>query len=145
MPFIILSSGQSGFSDIPGGRVIHAGSSRCWPLVSTSPQQRGIIRDQRFPAVAERNAHEGNGNRSQLRVPEVWRYDGQRMTMYQLQPEGRYRACETSLSFPGLQPADVERFIEMGRTTAKRQWAWAIREWVRNELIPRRNPAGPPG
>jgi Uma2 family endonuclease len=81
---------------------------------------------------------------AELRVPEVWRYDGQRLTMYQLQPDGRYRACETSLSFPGLQPADVERFVEMGRTTAKRQWSRAIREWVRNELIPRRNPGGLP-
>src|SRR5262249_18217718 len=82
---------------------------------------------------------------AELRVPEVWRYDGPRLTMYQLQPDGQYRPCETSLSFPGLHPADVERFLEMGRTMAKRQWARAIGDWVRNELIPRRNPGGPQG
>jgi Uma2 family endonuclease len=81
---------------------------------------------------------------AELRVPEVWRYDGQRVTMYRLQPDHRYQACETSLSFPGLRPADVERFLELGRTTAKRAWSRAIREWVRNELIPRRNLGGPP-
>jgi Uma2 family endonuclease len=75
---------------------------------------------------------------AELRVPEVWRYDGRTLTMFQLQPDGQYRPCETSLSFPGLRPADVERFVESGRTTAKRQWTREIREWVRNELIPRR-------
>jgi Uma2 family endonuclease len=76
---------------------------------------------------------------AELRVPEVWRYDGQRLTIYQLQPDGRYRPCETSLSFPGLRPADVERFIELGQTTDKPRWARELRDWVRNELIPRRN------
>ena len=76
---------------------------------------------------------------AELRVPEVWRYDGRTLTMYQLQADGSYRPCETSLSFPGLRPADVERFLELGRTMPKRQWARAIREWVRAELIPRRH------
>lgn len=73
-----------------------------------------------------------------LRVPEVWRYDGRRLTMYRLQVEGTYQPCETSLRFPGLRPADVERFIERGRTTPKRQWAREIRDFMRAELIPRR-------
>jgi Uma2 family endonuclease len=76
---------------------------------------------------------------AELRVPELWRYDGRSMMMYQLQADHRYRQCETSLSFPALRPDDVARFIELGRTTAKRQWARAIRDWVRDELIPRRN------
>jgi Uma2 family endonuclease len=80
---------------------------------------------------------------AELRVPEVWRYDGRSLTMYQLQADGRYQPCPTSLSFPGLRPADVERFLELGRTTAKRQWARDIRAWVRDELIPRRNAAAP--
>lgn len=76
---------------------------------------------------------------AELRVPELWRYDGSRATIYRLDTDGRYRACETSLSFPGLRPADVERFIERGRTTPKRQWAREIRDFVRAELIPRRD------
>ena len=74
-----------------------------------------------------------------LRVPEVWRYDGRRVTMYRLDADGTYRACETSPSFPGLRPSDVERFIERGQTTPKRQWAREIRDFVRAELIPRRD------
>jgi Uma2 family endonuclease len=79
---------------------------------------------------------------AELRVPEVWRYDGQRLTIYQLQPNGRYRARPTSLSFPGLRPADVERFLERGLTTPKLQWSREIRDWVRNELVPRREAGG---
>jgi Uma2 family endonuclease len=72
---------------------------------------------------------------SELRVPEVWRFDGQTLTMYQLQPEGAYRPCETSRCIPGLRPADVERFLELGRTTDKIRWACELRDWVRNELV----------
>jgi Uma2 family endonuclease len=81
---------------------------------------------------------------AELRVPEVWRYDGQRLTMYQLQPDGRYRQCETSLSFPGLRPADVERFLDLGRAIDKLRWSREIREWVRNELVRRRTVHEPP-
>jgi Uma2 family endonuclease len=72
-----------------------------------------------------------------LRVPEVWRYDGRTMTMAGLDPDGRYRPLESSLSFPGLRPADVERFIDLGRSTDKLRWARELRVWVRNDLIPR--------
>jgi Uma2 family endonuclease len=74
-----------------------------------------------------------------LCVPELWRYDGSRLTMYRLDADGEYQPCETSLSFPGLRPADVERFIQRGRTTPKRQWAREIRDFVRAELIPHRD------
>ena len=41
-----------------------------------------------------------------------------------------------------LRPADVERFVELGRTTDKLLWARELRDWVRNELIPRRDHGG---
>ena len=76
-----------------------------------------------------------------LGVPEVWRYDGSTLTMLRLQADGRYQPFETSRSFPGLRPADVERYLELGRTTDKLRWARELREWVRRELIPRADPA----
>src|SRR5438445_9779024 len=36
---------------------------------------------------------------SKLRVPEVWRYDGRAVRMYQLQAAGQYRPCESSHCF----------------------------------------------
>jgi Uma2 family endonuclease len=73
-----------------------------------------------------------------LGVPEVWRYDGRSMTFYQLGPDRKYYETDESLSFPGLRPADVLRFIEMGSSMDKLRWAGELRDWVRNELLPRR-------
>lgn len=74
---------------------------------------------------------------AELRVPEVWRFDGQTLTMHQLQADGLYQPSEVSRSFPGLRPTDVERFLELGRTTDKIRWARELRDWVRDELVPR--------
>jgi Uma2 family endonuclease len=76
-----------------------------------------------------------------LRVPEVWRYDGRVVTMFQLRPEGQYQGIDESLSFPGLRPADVLRFIELGSTMDKLRRARELRDWVRNELVPRKTSA----
>ena len=81
---------------------------------------------------------------AELGVPEVWRYDGRTVVICHLGADGQYQAHETSRSFPGLRPADVERFIELGRTTDKLRWARELRAWVRAELIPRRGQGGPP-
>lgn len=73
-----------------------------------------------------------------LKVPEVWRYDGRSVRFFQLGPEGQYHKSDESASFPGLRPADVLRFIEMGFTMDKLQWARELRDWVRDELVPRK-------
>ena len=74
-----------------------------------------------------------------LGVPEIWRYDGEAVVFSQLQPGGGYLPSASSSVFRGLQPADAAHFIELGRTTDKIRWARALRDWVRDELIPRRN------
>ncbi|MEO6810688.1 MAG: Uma2 family endonuclease [Isosphaeraceae bacterium] len=79
---------------------------------------------------------------AELGVPEVWRYDGRTLTMSRLQG-GQYQPSDESQSFPGLQPLDVERFIDLGRTMDKLRWTRQLRDWVRDELIPRRRQAGP--
>ncbi len=73
-----------------------------------------------------------------LGVPEVWRYDGERLTIYQLEPGHGYRSCDVSLSFPTLRAVDVERFLDLGRMMDKLSWTRELRNWVRTELIPRR-------
>jgi Uma2 family endonuclease len=78
-----------------------------------------------------------------LRVPELWRYDGQTVTFSRLQPDSRYQPCATSTCFPGLRPADVQLFLERGRSMDKVRWARELREWVRQELIPRQDRGEP--
>jgi Uma2 family endonuclease len=71
---------------------------------------------------------------AELGVPEVWRYDGSTLRIYQLQASGQCLTYESSGSFPNVRPADVERFLELGRTTDKIHWARELREWMRAEL-----------
>jgi Uma2 family endonuclease len=46
-----------------------------------------------------------------LRVPEVWKYDGQVMRFYALGAKGTYKEIEQSLSFPFVAPGDLDGFL----------------------------------
>ncbi len=48
---------------------------------------------------------------AQMRIPEVWRYDGERTCFYHLQKKRTYRQVKYSLAFPFLQPADVDQCV----------------------------------
>ena len=76
---------------------------------------------------------------AELNVPEVWRYDGKVVTFLILRRDRQYVVSEESVSFPGLRPSDVERLLELGRTMDKLRWSRELRDWVRDELIPRRS------
>ncbi|PSN80515.1 hypothetical protein C8B47_06025, partial [filamentous cyanobacterium CCP4] len=47
---------------------------------------------------------------SVLRIPELWRFDGENLTIYALQGEG-YVVSLTSLALPPLTANDIERFL----------------------------------
>lgn len=47
-----------------------------------------------------------------LGVPELWRYDGRSLTLYQLQ-DGQYLPCNRSIALPLLQASDITRFLEL--------------------------------
>jgi Uma2 family endonuclease len=66
-----------------------------------------------------------------LRIPEVWSYDGQRLRIRLLQPDGTYADSVRSLNLPRLTPSDVERFLATGRQMRETTWARAFRAWVR--------------
>jgi Uma2 family endonuclease len=82
---------------------------------------------------------------AELGVPEVWRYDGRTLTMSQLLGDRANQLVDESRAFPGLRPSDVERFLELGRTTDKLRWARELRDWVRVEFALRRRQGEPDG
>ena len=71
-----------------------------------------------------------------LGVPELWRYDGARLTALLLGAEGAYRPSPVSLAFPFLRPSDLERFLAMLPTTGETALMRAFRDWVRSDLAP---------
>ena len=76
-----------------------------------------------------------------FRVPEVWRYDGERIIVLLLQDDGTYRESPNSRALPNFPFADAPRFLEMAAsvTTGFATVSRAFRAWVRS--LP---PAAPP-
>ncbi len=69
-----------------------------------------------------------------LGVPELWRFDGERLHIYVLQ-QGGYHTLKESREFPGLAVVEaIPRYLRQskieGRTTAMR----AFRRWARDGL-----------
>lgn len=72
-----------------------------------------------------------------LGVPEVWRFDGERLTVEHLQADGTYTRVPASPSLPMLPPGEVVRWVgEAESMDDHSQWARRLRAWVRAELLP---------
>lgn len=67
---------------------------------------------------------------AQMGVPEVWRYDGRRVGVHQLQANA-YREIETSASLPPLTGDLLTRFLADSRTRPRTEWLRALRKWAR--------------
>ena len=66
-------------------------------------------------------------------VPEVWRYDGNRLSFYRL--EGKeYKERDRSLAFPFLQAADIMRFLELRKTSKETALIRSFRQWVGSQV-----------
>lgn len=67
---------------------------------------------------------------AQMGVPEVWRYDGERLTIWGLEGS-RYSGIMASLALPSVTSAVVSGFAEKSKTTKRTLWLTAVREWAR--------------
>ncbi|WP_293337803.1 Uma2 family endonuclease [Microcoleus sp. CAWBG58] len=68
-----------------------------------------------------------------LGVPEVWRYDGNRLIIYQLEAQ-EYVERDVSPTFPFLSQVEMLRFLELRRTTKENALLRLFREWVRTQI-----------
>ena len=68
-----------------------------------------------------------------LGVPEVWRYDGNRLIIYQLEAQ-EYIERDVSPTFPFLSQIEMLRFLELRRTTKENALIRLFREWVRSQI-----------
>jgi Uma2 family endonuclease len=74
-----------------------------------------------------------------LGVPEVWRFDGARLTFLRLTPGRQYEEAPASLAFPTLTAADLGRYLARAGTVDDTTLCWEFFDWVRQTLLP---PAG---
>ena len=67
-----------------------------------------------------------------LGIPELWRYDGERLEVLHLQPDGSYAAARTSLAFPGFDATVLHRFVGMYSASLDDEIVQAFRDWLRS-------------
>jgi Uma2 family endonuclease len=72
-----------------------------------------------------------------LGVPEIWRFDGEAIEVYQLQPSGQFTLEQQSHSLPFLPVSELVRFLHLYATTDETGWMRSFRDWVRSTLAPR--------
>lgn len=69
-------------------------------------------------------------------VPEVWRFDGEDLTVRLLQVDGTYAVSPTSGSFPFLPMDEFVRFLQEYDSDEETRWGRSFRAWVREVLLP---------
>lgn len=69
-----------------------------------------------------------------LRVPEVWRREGETLVCYLLGNDDKYVASLTSRAFPGLAPADLMRFLALRSQMDDNAIVREFRAWVRQQF-----------
>jgi Uma2 family endonuclease len=67
-----------------------------------------------------------------LRVPEVWRWDGKKLTVNVLTSRGMYRRSERSKAFPFLPLSEFASFLE-ATNLSETQLLRSFRAWVRKQ------------
>lgn len=74
-------------------------------------------------------------NYENLGVPELWRYNGQRLQIYLLQ-DGKYIESENSRIFDRLSqlPETIHRYLEDSKVVGRNATMKAFRNWVREQL-----------
>ncbi len=68
-----------------------------------------------------------------LGAPEVWRYDGNPLIIYQLEAQ-EYAERDVSPTFHFLSQVEMLRFLELRRTTKENALIRLFREWVRSQI-----------
>ncbi|APW59015.1 Uma2 family endonuclease [Paludisphaera borealis] len=72
-----------------------------------------------------------------LKIPEVWRFDGDRQDVLQLQDPGTYQVVPRSGIFPFVPMEEIGRFLRQYSIGDDTPWAVAFQEWFRETILPR--------
>ena len=64
-----------------------------------------------------------------LKIPEVWQYDGQVLTLLEL-VDGQYTVTESSLAFPKVKSEAIEHFLQESMTKDYLELVGEFRQWL---------------
>jgi Uma2 family endonuclease len=79
-----------------------------------------------------------------LGVPELWRFNGEALTMHLLGQGGVYEVAETSRNLPFFPLEELpEQMANWAGLVDDRELLRAMRKWVRDRVVPRMPKAGP--
>jgi len=68
----------------------------------------------------------------EMKVPEFWRYNGKKLTIYLLN-QNQYQESETSATFPLLTKSKIYEFLAQCHTQGETQTKRAFRTWLREQ------------
>jgi Uma2 family endonuclease len=71
-----------------------------------------------------------------LGVPEIWRFDGEALSILLLQPDRTYQSSGTSRAFTFLPMGEIVRFLGEYEAANETAWRRSFRAWVREVLLP---------
>ena len=69
-----------------------------------------------------------------IKVPEVWRYDGDKISVHVLGRDGKYVVVERSPHFPFLKMQELEAFLKRRTEMDETQLVKQFRQWVREQI-----------
>jgi Uma2 family endonuclease len=72
-----------------------------------------------------------------LGVPEVWRFDGDTLSISILRVGEGYVPSEQSQAFPLVAFGDVPALLLDPDLNSMRRWTAKVRAWIRNAIVPR--------
>lgn len=70
---------------------------------------------------------------ARIGVPEVWRYDGERVSIFELR-DARYVEVSESIAILRLTSAALSRFARESLALGRNAWLRKVREWARSNL-----------
>jgi len=99
-----------------------------WDPISDPPPDLAIEIDVSSSSVQRKPIY------AALRVPELWRFDGERLNFETLGPDQTYQQTFQSFSFPFLKPSDLLAYLEQlsdrGENALLREFRKAIRQTI---------------
>src|SRR5215210_349753 len=72
---------------------------------------------------------------ARIGVPEIWRHDGERVSIFALR-EGKYAEVAESEVLPPLSGPVLSRFAGESKTLGSAAWTRGVREWARKRARP---------